>query len=212
MNKLMWTTVGVVVAVFVGVAWTNDSQGTVSEYTGSGVPTAHITGPQNAQVKLVEYSDFQCPACAAYFPVVEQVVGKYKDQVSFEYRHYPLTTIHRNAFAAARASEAAGKQAKFWEMYRLLFANQSAWKDSGDPRPLFINYAKQLGLDRNRFTADFASSQTNNAINASVAEFNKRGLPQSTPTFLLNDKKIQPRTLEDFSKLIDKQLQATNAQ
>ena len=136
---------------------------------------------------------------------------KYKDRISFEYRHYPLTTIHRNAFAAARASEAAGKQGSFWEMYRLLFANQSAWSDSGDVQIIFEGYAEQLKLDTERYKTDFASSETSGAINASIREFNKLGLPKSTPTFLLNDKKIQPRDAADLSRLIDEQLQAAES-
>ncbi len=171
----------------------------------------HRVGAQDTTVSLVEYSDFQCPACRAYYPVIEQIIEKYKDKISFEYRHYPLTTIHRNAFAAARASEAAGKQDKFWEMYRLLFANQPSWAESGTARSTFEGYAKQLGLDLGRYKTDFASSETNSAINASIREFNSRRLPKSTPTFLLNGKKVTAgNSVEAFSKLIDKQLELSS--
>ena len=212
MNKLFWVIIGVVIALFIGTAWVNSTGGSDSVTTNNGIRSTHIKGKQDAKVTLVEYSDFQCPACKAYYPMVEQTIEKYKDQISFEYRHYPLATIHRNAFAAARASEAASNQGKFWEMYHLLFNNQSAWESSSNPQPLFVSYAKQLGIDGDQFAADFANSRTNDTINASIAEFNERGLPQSTPTFLLNNKKIEPHTLEDFSKLIDKQLQLANTQ
>jgi protein-disulfide isomerase len=204
----MWLIIGIIVAVFIGIIWVNGNKESTEVDVDGGKPSTHITGKQDSKVKLVEYSDFQCPACAAYYPIVEQIVQKYKDQISFEYRHYPLTTLHRNAFAAVRASEAAGKQDTFWEMYRLLFANQSAWEQSGSVQTTFEGYAKQLGLDAVKFKADFASSETNSAINASIAEFNRRGLSRSTPTFLLNDKKIEPRSVEDFSKLIDHELKA----
>lgn len=86
-----------------------------------------VKGKKDSQVILVEYSDFQCPACAAYFPMIERVMDEYKDRVAFVYRHFPLTGIHPYAETMARASEAAGKQGKFWEMYQLIFKNQSVW-------------------------------------------------------------------------------------
>lgn len=210
MGKKFLIVIILLVAGFMGFVWVgeNKDKAGLEALAGSGAITKHVIGKQDAAVTLVEYSDFQCTACAAYYPVVEQVIEKYKDRISFEYRHYPLTTIHRNAFAAARASEAAGKQDKFWEMYRLLFINQSTWSESGSAQTTFEGYAKQLGLDIGRYKADFASSETNSAINASIQEFNKRGLPKSTPTFLLNGKRITPaNTVEAFSKLIDEQLE-----
>lgn len=211
MSRRMWIVLLLVIFCFIGLIWLN-GKGAGSQTTlGGTVKTIHITGKQDAAVALVECSDFQCPACGAYYPVVEQVIEKYKDRISFEYRHYPLTTIHRNAFAAARASEAAGKQNKFWEMYRLLFINQAAWSESNNSVTVFEGYARQLGLDVDRYKADFASSETNDAINASIGEFNALGLPKSTPTFLLNGQKIEPRnTIEDFSRLIDEQLKKTS--
>ena len=210
MGKKFWIVIILLVAGFIGFVWFdgNRDAATSEALAGSGAIAKHVIGKQDAAVTLVEYSDFQCPACGAYYPVVEQIVEKYKDRISFEYRHYPLTTIHRNAFVAARASEAAGKQDKFWEMYRLLFANQSIWSESDNSLTTFEGYAKQLGLDLGRYQADFASSETNDAINASIREFNNRGLPKSTPTFLLNGKKIEVRnSVEEFSKLIDKELE-----
>jgi protein-disulfide isomerase len=209
----MWLIIGIIIAVFTGIVWLGGGKEPAEVASDAGgTPSVHSTGKRDATVKLVEYSDFQCPACGAYYPVVEQVIKKYKDQISFEYRHYPLTTIHRNAFAAARASEAAGQQGKFWDMYRLLFAHQSAWKDANNAASIFEGYAKQLGLDVPKFRADFASSKTNSAITASTAEFNRRGLPKATPTFLLNNKKIQPQNAEQFGKLIDAELQRAAAQ
>jgi protein-disulfide isomerase len=208
MSKRLWIVTLLLVAGFVGFLWL-DGNKDASRSEGAATNAAlvkHTIGKQDAAVKLVEYSDFQCPACGVYYPIIEQIIEEYGDRISFEYRHYPLTTIHRNAFAAARASEAAGKQDKFWEMYRLLFANQAVWSESDNSQPIFESYAKQLDLDVSRYKADFASNETNGAINASIQEFNKRGLPKSTPTFLLNNKRIQPQSAEDLAKLIDKQL------
>lgn len=211
MGKKFWIITLVLIIGFVGFAWFGGKQNEASSSApiSETALTKHITGKKDAPVSLVEYSDFQCPACEAYFPIVERIIEKYKDRISFEYRHYPLTAIHSNAFAAARASEAAGKQDKFWEMYRLLFVNQSAWAQSNDTKAIFENYAKQLRLDIGRYRTDFASSETNRSINASIQEFNRRGLTKSTPTFLLNGKKIQPKSEKEFTKLIDDQLEAT---
>ncbi|HSX16929.1 MAG TPA: thioredoxin domain-containing protein [Patescibacteria group bacterium] len=210
MSKKFWILLSVLV-IALGFIWlSNDHNKTAKNTTAGGTITTHITGKPGAKVTLVEYSDFQCSYCKMYFPVVEQVIAKYQDRISFEYRQYPLTTIHRNAFAASRAAEAASKQGKFWEMYRLLFVNQSAWENSGSSQSTFEGYANQLGLNAATFKTDFTSSATNATINASIEEFNKRGLPTATPTFLLNNKKIDPRaTVEDFSKLIDEQLKNT---
>lgn len=212
MGKKFWIIIALLITGFVGYVWYHGGDTTTSEaLSGSGAIVKHVTGKQDATVTLVEYSDFQCSACRAYYPVVEQVIEKYKDKISFEYRHYPLTTIHRNAFAAARASEAADKQGKFWEMYRLLFENQLSWAESGTAQSTFETYAKQLDLDVERYKIDFASNETNSAISTSIKEFNSQNLPQSTPTFLLNGKKITPgNTLEEFSKLIDEQLELSD--
>lgn len=206
MSKRFWILTILLVAGLFGFIWfASGDKAAETSATVSGTSSTHIIGKQDADVRLVEYSDFQCPACGAYYPVVEQIVEKYKDRISFEYRHYPLTT-HRNAFAAARASEAADKQGKFWEMYRLLFANQASWSESGAAQSAFEGYAQQLNLGITQFKTDFASSETNSAINASIKEFNQRGLPKSTPTFLLNGKRIEARnSVEEFSKLIDEE-------
>lgn len=204
----MWITLLLLIASFIGLIWFTSNDVAQSQAASDDtVRTTQRTGKQDATVSLVEYSDFQCVACAAYYPVVEQVIEKYKDRISFEYRHYPLTALHRNAFAAARASEAAGKQGKFWEMYRLLFNNQPSWSESGNAPTIFEGYARQLGLNANTYKIDFASSETNGVINASIKEFNSLGLPKSTPTFILNGKRIEVRNnVEDFSRLIDEQL------
>ena len=92
------------------------------------VETDWVRGSTTTEVTLIEYSDFQCPACGAYFPIVEEVNEKYGDHFRFVYRHFPLTQ-HKNATPAAQAAEAAGVQGKFWDMYKLIFTNQKDWVD-----------------------------------------------------------------------------------
>ncbi len=86
-----------------------------------------VRGDKTSKVVVTEYSDFQCPACGAYYPMVEQINKELGDKIAFVYRHFPLVNIHQFAEPMARAAEAAGKQGKFWEMYSLIFTNQSKW-------------------------------------------------------------------------------------
>lgn len=207
MDKRFWAIVAVIIAVFVGILWVNGNKksgnGTT---TNSSTPTHHVEGNLDSKVKLLEYGDYQCPYCGLYYPVVNQVLAKYKSQISFQFRNLPLQQLHPNAFAAARAAEAAGlqNQGKFWQMHDLLYQNQQAWEGSKNPESIFEGYAKQLGMNTMTFRKDFASSTVNNLINADRAAFDATGNDLSTPTFLLNGKKVTPQpSLEAFSTLLD---------
>lgn len=176
-------------------------------------PTSHIEGGGAKNVTLVEYGDFECPACGAYYPVVSQIFEKYKNDIHFQFRNFPLTQIHRHAFVASRAGEAASKQNKFWEMYDMLYQNQKSWSAESDPTNSFVLYAKQLGLDTVKFKQDMQSQESNDLINADIREGTKLGA-NSTPTFVLEGKKIEnnPRSIDEFNKLIDNAIAAKNKQ
>lgn len=203
MDKRFWIIVAIIVVAFGGfIVVNNRNKANAPDTQSKGTPTENVRG--SGPVELVEYGDFQCPACAQYHSVVEQVIEKYQDDVTFKFRNFPLVSIHPNAFAAARAGEAAAQQDKFWEMYDKLFTSQNEWSGSKNPMQSFEAYAKQLGLNVEKFKTDFASSATNDAINADVAAGEKLEV-QSTPTFIVNGKKInnpQP-TVENFSKVIE---------
>lgn len=162
----------------------------------------HIKGNENASVELVEYSDFQCPACGQFYPLVKEVVEEYGDDLRFEYRHFPLTAIHPYAAPAARASEAAGQQGKFWEMHDLLFENQSVWTRGTQVDAYFIQLAEQLELDIPTFRRQLGSSVINQAVVDDVRDAQDRGFT-GTPTFLLNGKKMSFETYADFKKQIE---------
>ncbi len=176
--------------------------------------TQHTKGSDKTGVVLIEYGDLECSACWRFEPLVKQVYEKYKDQITFQYRNFPLTQIHPNAFAGHRAVEAADKQGKFWEMHDILYARAyqpgseaspipMEWVASKNPITFFEEYAKGLGLDVTKFKQDMASQEVNSKINADIKEGQKLGAT-GTPTFVLNGVKIDsPGTLEDFSKLID---------
>jgi len=163
----------------------------------------HVMGANKKKVTLLEYGDFQCSACGAFYPIVKSVVTKHKDEIAFQFRNYPIVQIHKNGFAASRAAEAASIQNKFWEMYDLLYEQQTTWSDSSNAMTYFESYAQQLNLDMAKFKSDYASSAVNDVINADKAAGDKAGV-NSTPTFLLNDKKVDknPTSEADFDKLI----------
>lgn len=160
-----------------------------------------VKGNASSTITLIEYSDFQCPACAAYYPLIEDFISKDSDKFKFVYRHFPLS-IHANAMHASKASEAAGIQGKFWEMHSLLFVNQNSWATSTTPKTVFEGYAKDLGLDLEKFSADYDLPEIAEKIDNSMKSGVKAGV-NSTPSFFLNGKKVSPQNYEQFKKLID---------
>lgn len=168
-------------------------------------------GNNSKKVSLVEYGDFQCPACASFHPIIKQVVEKYKEDIEFQFRNFPLSQIHPNARAASRAAEAAGKQNKYWEMHDLLYEQQDQWSSSQNAVPIFESYASELKLDIEKFKKDYASTEINSIINADFAEGQKLGV-DSTPSFFLQGKKLNPAptSVDEFSKVIDEAIKNSN--
>jgi protein-disulfide isomerase len=171
----------------------------------SSQTTNHVTGQGKSGVTLVEYGDYQCPACGAYHPVLKEIIASYNEKIFFQFRNFPLDTIHPNARAAARAAEAAAQQDKFWEMHDLLYEGQNQWSQSSNPQAIFNAYATQLSLDINKFKTDLASAEINSMINADIAAAQKLKAT-STPTFVLDGKKVDSPpapNVENFSKFLD---------
>jgi len=161
-------------------------------------------GPADARLSVIEYSDFQCPFCAQYAPILATLRETYGDRVRFVFRFYPLAN-HQYATISAKAAYAASLQGKFWEMHDLLFKNQKEWSESADPRPYFDSYAKSLGLDIDKFHADADAQSTTDFIARQAAE-GKRGGVTHTPWFVVGDSVVLPRSLEEFDKLIQEAL------
>jgi len=215
MSKRFWIIIAVIAVLFIGILYVsgrNKNSGSSAAGTSN-----HVKGKLDSKVTFVEYGDFQCPVCGAYYPVVSQVMAKYQDRVKFQFRNLPLSEVHPNAFAAARAAEAAAQQGKFWEMYDQLFRNQTTWSQSSSPNAYFRQYAGVIGLDGKKFDTAFSSDAVNKTINADIGAFKKTGDPMATPTFYLNGKKIElaniagtdgTPALSNFSKVIDAQLAA----
>lgn len=161
-----------------------------------------VKGNENAKVYLVEFSDFQCPACKSYKSVVDEIIEKNKDNLLFAYRHYPLSQ-HQFALKAALASEAAKNQGKFWEMYNYLFSNQEKLSDA-----TIEDGAKELKLDLEKFKKDSDSSENKDKVNKDMADGNKFGV-DATPTFFLNGKKMRISGFEDLKNEVEKEIKNT---
>jgi protein-disulfide isomerase len=167
-------------------------------------------GNKDAKVTLVEYSDFQCPACRNSYAWIKRLNLEFNDKMLFVYRHFPLKEIHSNAELAARAAEAAGRQGKFWEMHDLLFENQSDWANQSNAEDTFIKYAQRLNLSVEQFKNDLNSKEVREKVENDYQHSIQSGI-DATPTFFLNGKKIQnPRSYEEFKNLIQQALQSNS--
>ena len=165
-----------------------------------------VKGNPSATVTLIEYADFQCPACASYFPLVKQLSEDFSDNLRIVYRHFPLRSIHPRAQIAGQAAEAAGLQGKFWEMHDLLYERQKEWVDDKNYEDLFAKYAQELGLDIDKFNKDLKGDITKNRVNRDYLSANKAEL-RGTPSFFLNGKKIvNPKDYNNFKILINEAL------
>ncbi len=145
---------------------------------------SHVEGAKTNKVTIVEFGDFQCPACGAAHPVVAQILREYQGKVTFVFRNFPLP-MHPNAPMAAEAAEAAGAQGKFFEMHNLLFTNQKEWENSKNPLDQFTQYAKELKLDEAKFKSDVEGKKYAKKIEKDVSDGYAVGV-NSTPTFFIN--------------------------
>lgn len=148
----------------------------------------HVKG--EGEIVLVEFSDLQCPACLAVQAPLKQILAKYEGKVKLVYRHFPLISIHKNAQAAAYASEAADMQGKFWEMHDLLFEKQQEWGELDNPKEKFGEYAQSLELDLTKFMADLESQEAKDRVSVDLLAATRNRLG-GTPTFFLNGVKVE---------------------
>jgi protein-disulfide isomerase len=155
-------------------------------------PDDNLIGDSEAPVVIIEYSDFQCPACANAYPIIKQAIEQFDPMdVVFAYRHLPLRQIHPNADLAARAAEAAGIQGAFYPMHDLLFDNQADWSGERNPRDTFVGYAESLGLDVDQFANDLISEEVRSKVNRHYDEAETLlGARLATPTVYLNGQRL----------------------
>lgn len=211
---IIWSIVGVLVLITAGIIYAGArSGGSGSGFTATMAPAITSAdwseGKSDSGVSVIEYGDFECPACATYDPIVKQLVTEYGDRVHFVFRNFPLTQIHKNAQITAQAAEAAGVQGKYWEMNHLLYEKQAAWA-SVDPGAIVSQnldqYALSLGINVDKFNQDLNSDQVKNKVQTDVAGANAAAVDH-TPTFFVNLAQIKnPTSYNAFKSVIDQAL------
>lgn len=216
MNLRFVAIIAAIIVGFVGLVALNRDKtdapgGTTTETSEQG--TNHTVGAGNKGVTLIEFGDLECPACQSYYPLLKQIKQEYGDDITFQFKHFPLVQIHRNAMLAARSAEAAGRQGKFWEMHDLMYENQDSWRNTQNPSSTFESFASQLELNIDQYKADVSDPNIAKPINEDVKQAQSHNAT-STPTFVLDGKRIEkppaPQDLEGFKKLIDDAIKAKN--
>ena len=148
------------------------------------VRPANALGPANAPVTIEFFSDLQCPQCARYEPIVKKLKVQYGDKVRLILRHYPLGT-HENAPLASSAAEAAANQHKFWEMVEALYKTQWMWARAPAPRVVFMDQAKQLGLDVDKCKEDIDGAECRRRVGADSMYGESIGV-KTAPSVVIN--------------------------
>lgn len=212
MNKTGWIiftllTFGILVLLVVVSGGSRTDVSTVNANTiqtasiQNGKIADHVFGKVGSKVTLIEYGDYQCSACARAYPVIKNITERYKNQLQFVFRNFPLGESHPNGKAAAGVAEAAGLQGKLWKMHNLLYETQDSWTSlSGkDLSDFFTGLAKELKLDTAKLNDDLSKSPINKKINYDYALGAKSGV-DATPTFYLNGKKLDQSAYGTESK------------
>jgi len=174
--------------------------GPVAARVAMVAPGTHLRGRSDAPVLLEEYADFQCPPCGFVHPILKRLEGEYATQLRVAFHHFPIRNIHKHAGEAARAAEAAGLQGKFWQMHDLLFEKQNEWKDVPTARPLFLTYARTLGLNLEKFTQDIDSTAMSNRVMNDENSGSARGVT-GTPAMFLNGRELAFEEITNYNTL-----------
>ncbi|WP_285779250.1 thioredoxin domain-containing protein [Microtetraspora sp. NBRC 13810] len=202
------TVIGVFAVVLAAVFVVNRVSGSESAEVAAGesrfvrADSHKLSVAADGKVTLVEFLDFECEACRAAFPIVEDLREQYAGKVTFVARYFPLPG-HFNAERAARAVEAAAGQDKFDAMYQRMYQTQSQWGEKQVPADeVFRGFAKDLGLDLAAWDKAYNDPATLERIKKDVADGQALGV-SGTPTFFLNGQKLEPQSVDDFKAAID---------
>ena len=147
---------------------------------------AKTLGPDTAPIKILDFSDFQCPACGTAVPILEKIMEKYPGKIQLTFKHFPLR-MHVWAAVAHQSAECSARQGKFWDFYKLMYKNQSVWSILSDPMVTFAMYATEIGLNMD----EFSKCMVDTTVAESIAAEKKEGETleiSSTPTFFVNGK------------------------
>lgn len=177
-----------------------------NSYVTSGfLNNEFLPASASAQISFVEFGDYECPACGVYSPFTKKLITDYAGKINYVFRNFPLSQ-HKNAVISSSAVLAAGEQGKYWQMHDKIYETQTEWAGLSDPTSLFVQYAKDFGLNTDQFLVDLKSSKIRDIIDSDVKDGTTVGISQ-TPTFFLNGRKIElDGTYEQFKNLVEKEL------
>jgi protein-disulfide isomerase len=173
---------------------------TVSDQSKLARPDSHKLGT-GTKVTLVEFGDYQCPACGAVYPNLKQLTERYQDRITLVFRNFPLP-MHQNAVIAAEAAEAAGAQGKFWPMHDKLYETQNEWSESAVPLDLFSDYALKLGLNVDQFRQAVMANQFAALIKQDQDDGTALQI-EGTPTLYLNGQQLRSYDYNSLKSAID---------
>ncbi len=158
--------------------------------------------PGTSGVTFTEFLDFECEACAAAYPSIEELRRQYAGRVTFNIRYFPIES-HQNARNAALAVEAAAQQGKLEEMYQRMYETQASWGEQQSSKAaLFRDFAKDLKLNMREYDAAVADPETAARVERDAQAGQQLGV-QGTPSFFINEEKIEPQSFDDLRAQID---------
>ena len=193
---------GILAAIILTGSLVSRIPGIGSTY-GEGDP---VKGAPQARVRIVEYSDFQCPACQQAQRPLKQILEEYGETVQIIFNDFPLVKAHPNALSAAEAAQSAYPQERFCEYHDLLFEGQVIWAQLSDPQPHYLDYARGTGLNIEQSSRCRENHETRKAVREDMKEGEALRI-RSTPTFFINDTRlVGPATFNNFKEAIDAQL------
>ena len=167
---------------------------------GIDLQMARARGNPQAKVKIVEFIDFQCPACAFGVNYLKTLIDRHPNDIYLQVRYFPLTNMHHHAMISALYSECAARQGKFWALNELMMPQQSQWAQLISPEPVFQAMAAQVGMDINQLNSCLASDDARKVINDEKSLGQSLGIT-STPTYFINNKMVVgSKSLEDELK------------
>jgi protein-disulfide isomerase len=209
--KIFYVALGAVVVVGVGALLVARARGGAQAATVAPAPVdtesfpGHVLGSDSAPVTIIEYADFECPACGQYAVLTEPDVRKRlvdSGLVRVIFHDFPLN-IHRNTMAAHLAAQCAGDQGKFWEMHDQLYFNQSRWAYERRPAGTIRGLAAAIGLDLGQYDACVNSGKYLARLEQMAQESAARGVSE-TPTFDINGKRVSGIILfDEMRTLVD---------
>lgn len=207
---ILLSSFAVIIAIAAGVYYFTQKEKVDSAADSSAVTPLnlvrdfnHKKGPENAKVKIVEFYDPECEACAAFAPFIKEIVARFPDDIQLTVRY---ALYHGNSTLAAKASDAAAIQGKFWEFQDLLFVRQNEWShQQGPATSYFLKYAQELGMDTAKFETDMNDLKRMETISIDLEDGTRVGV-NGTPTIFVNGKKLEQLNPNAFRDLVESEI------